>query len=94
MLNTKLRVECTIDIQQDEAQCVAHAMPLDVMSSGYSRDGARRALAEAVLLFLKTAADLGTLEDVLDDCGYTWRGEEWVCPMSACPEKRTFEIGE
>jgi predicted RNase H-like HicB family nuclease len=39
-------------------------MPLDVMSSGKTPDEARKALDEAVHLFLATAADLGTLEEV------------------------------
>ena len=39
-------------------------MPLDVMSSGKTPDEARKALDEAVHIFLVTAADLGTLEEV------------------------------
>ena len=46
-------------------QYVAHAMPLDVASSGPTPAKARTALKEAVDLFLKTAQEAGTLEQVL-----------------------------
>jgi len=36
----------------------AHAMPLDVMSSGQTPNEARSGLEEAVHLFLDTAADM------------------------------------
>ena len=45
---------------------IAHAMPLDVMSSGQTPEQARQALDEAVRLFLDTAAEVGTLEEVLE----------------------------
>jgi predicted RNase H-like HicB family nuclease len=42
-------------------------MPLDVASAGSSADEARAALDDAVRLFLRTAEDHGTLEEVLED---------------------------
>ncbi len=59
---------------------MAHAMPLDVMSSGSTPESARRALDEAVRAFLLTAADAGTLEQVLEDSGYERRGDDWLSP--------------
>jgi predicted RNase H-like HicB family nuclease len=49
---------------------IAHAMPLDVMSVGLTPDEARQALDEAVQLFLITAVDMGTLDDLLQEAGY------------------------
>jgi len=49
---------------------VAHAMPLDVMSAGSTPDETRTALDEAVHLFLMTAIDMGTLDDILRESGY------------------------
>jgi predicted RNase H-like HicB family nuclease len=78
-----MNVEYTAQIWREGRQYVAHAMPLDVMSSGRTPDEARGALAEAVSLFLATAADLGTLEEVLEEVGYSVgrrrvTGPEWV----------------
>ena len=62
-------IEFTVQIWKEGNQFVAHAMPLDVMSSGKTPEEARRALDEAVHLFLVTASDMGTLEEVLEDAG-------------------------
>ena len=59
-------IEYTIQIWQEKAQFVAHAMPLDVMSSGPTPELARHALKEAVDLFLTTAAEVGTLREILE----------------------------
>ena len=53
----------TVHIWKEDDQYVAHAMPLDVMSSGTTPQEARQALDEAVRVFLLTAADMGTLAD-------------------------------
>jgi hypothetical protein len=45
-------------------------MPLDFMSAGPTAEAARVALDEAVSLFLETAAEAGTLEEVLHECGF------------------------
>ena len=50
-------IEYTVQIWKEGNQFVAHAMPLDVMSSGNTPEEARKALAEAVHLFLMTGAD-------------------------------------
>ena len=63
-------IEFTVQIWKEGNQFVAHAMPLDVMSSGKTPDDARKALDEAVHLFLVTAADMGNLDEILQDAGY------------------------
>ncbi len=83
MLPGPLKIEYTVQLWREGSQFVAHAMPLDVMSVGATPQTARQALDEAVGLFLKTAADMGTLEQVLEDAGYvlhdnSWEGPDWV----------------
>lgn len=58
-----------VQIWREAWQFVAHAMPLNVASSGQTPAAAREALSEAVSLFLSTAADQGTLAEVLEDAG-------------------------
>ena len=53
-----MNIEYTVHIWREGGQFVAHAMPLDVMSSGPTPEEARTALDEAVRLFLLTASDL------------------------------------
>lgn len=53
-------IEYTVQIWKEGDQFVAHARPLDVMSSGSTPEEARKALAEAVHLFLMTTTDCGS----------------------------------
>jgi hypothetical protein len=62
-----MNIEYNTQIWREGNQYIAHAMPLDVLSAGPSPEEARKALDEAVHLFLFTAADMGTLEDVLQE---------------------------
>ena len=77
-----MRLEYTVQIWREGGQYVAHAMPVDVASSGQTPEAARNAVDEAVKLFLSTAAEHGTLREVLEDAGYRrvrgeWRGPAW-----------------
>jgi len=85
-------IDYTIQIWREGNQYVAHAMPLDVMSSGPTPEEARKALDEAVRLFLKTAADLGTLEEVLDEAGYRLRDGRWAAPEWVAIEKQSTAV--
>jgi predicted RNase H-like HicB family nuclease len=55
-------------------------MPLDVASSGPTPEAARKAADEAMRLFLVTAAERGTLTEVLEDAGYRRVRREWRGP--------------
>ena len=77
-------IDYTIQIWREGDQFIAHAMPLDVASSGATPQTARASLDEAVKLFIQTADDRGTLNEVLEDAGYEhvcsrWQSPDWVC---------------
>ncbi|MFH0811948.1 MAG: hypothetical protein V2A69_03810, partial [Pseudomonadota bacterium] len=74
-------------------QFVAHAMSLDVMSSGKTPEEARKALDEAVHLFLITAADIGTLNEILQEAGYELKEGRWIEPSWVAIEKRSAVLG-
>jgi predicted RNase H-like HicB family nuclease len=63
-------IEYTVQIWEEDDQFIAHAMPLDVVSSGNTADEARAAVNEAVQLFLLTAKEAGTLEEIRREAGY------------------------
>ncbi len=86
-------IEYTLQIWKEGNQFVAHAMPLDVMSSGKTPDEARKALNEAVHLFLVTAADMGTLEEILQDSGYEFSGGKWLSPSWVAIERHSTLVG-
>jgi predicted RNase H-like HicB family nuclease len=86
-------IEYTAQIWKEGNQFVAHAMPLDVMSSGKTPEEARKALDEAVHLFLVTAADIGTLNEILQETGYELKEGRWVGPSWVAIEKHSAVLG-
>lgn len=89
----KFNIEYTVQIWKEGNQYVAHAMPLDVMSSGKIPKEASMALDEAVHLFLVTAAKMGTLDEVLGDAGCEHCDKNWFSPSWVSFEKHSAEIG-
>ena len=65
LLPVEMKLGYNVQLWKEGKQYIAHAMPLDVSSSGPTPGKARVALKEAVDLFLKTAHEAGTLEQVL-----------------------------
>jgi len=79
-----MSVDYTVSIWKEGEQFVAHAMPLDVASSGESPEAARAAVDEAVRAFIDSCSNAGTLEQVLEEAGYArdadgkWRSPSWI----------------
>jgi predicted RNase H-like HicB family nuclease len=86
-------IEYTVQVWKEGSHYIAHAMPLDVISSGSSTETAKAALKEAVQLFFDTSKDMGTLEDILHECGYERGGDEWVSPSWIAVERESVAIG-
>lgn len=92
-MGKKLNVEYTAQVWEEGNQFVAHAMPLDVMSCGETPEQASKALDEAVHLFLLTATEMGTLEEVLEEAGYEHCDENWRGPVWVSFERHSAAIG-
>ncbi len=85
-------IDYTVQIWHEGGQFIAHAMPLDVASSRETPQAARQALDEAVRLFIGTAKEHGTLDDVLEESGYEHRGSGWQAPDWVCFERHFAAI--
>jgi len=86
-------IEYTVQVWKEDGQFIAHAMPLDVMSSGGTTENARSALDEAVRLFLAVASEKGDLEEILAESAYVWRDGSWCSPDWVGVERHTVAIG-
>jgi predicted RNase H-like HicB family nuclease len=75
-----MNIETTIRIWREGKQFIAHALPLDLSSSGDTEHAARQALHEALELFVATAREQGTLDEVLEECGYVLERGKWIAP--------------
>jgi predicted RNase H-like HicB family nuclease len=92
-MNEEQNIDYTVHIWEEGGQYVAHAMPLDVMSSGGTPEEARKALDEAVHVFLVTAADMGTLKEILEEAGYELKEGKWISPPWVAIEKHSVAVG-
>lgn len=88
-----MNIDYTIHIWKEEDQYIAHAMPLDVMSSGRTIEDSRAALVEAVELFLETAEEINTLDELLQEAGYVFSKKGWVSPAWVAVERHTTLVG-
>jgi len=86
-------IDYTVQIWKEGNQFVAHAMPLDVISSGKTPEEARKALDEAVHLFLVTADDMGSLDEILQETGYELREGRWISPLWVAIERHSAILG-
>jgi len=64
-----MEIDYTVQIWREGRQFIAHAMPLDVASSGTTSQAASAALDEAVKVFIQTAEQQGTLPEILEVAG-------------------------
>src|SRR5579862_2771626 len=91
-VNNTRSLDYTVQIWKEDRQFIAHAMPLDVMSSGPTPEQARVAVDEAVGLFLRTAAEAGTLDDVLREAGYRLENGNWAGPSWVAVERHSVPV--
>ena len=87
-----MRVEFTANLFREGEQFVAHAPELDVSSCGATRDEARKNLDEAVRLFIDDAASSGTLDSILEECGYTRSEDSWKGPALIATEPAVVDV--
>ena len=87
-----MNIEYTVQIWKEGNQYIAHAMPLDVMSSGKTPEEAKNALKEAIDLFIATAKEMGTLNDILEECGYRRKDNKFFSPPWIAVERQQAEL--
>lgn len=69
-MNLELTMELPLSVKKEENQYVSSCPVLDVHSQGDTKKEAVNNLSEAVTLFITTCLEMGTLEQVLKECGF------------------------
>ncbi len=87
-----MKLEYTVQFWREDKQFIAHAMPIDVMSSGETPEAARLAVDEAVTLFLESIIEMGTVDQVLEESGYRLVNGEWQRPEWSGVEHRSVLV--
>ncbi len=73
-------IQLTTRIFKERRTFVAHALELDVSSCGGTKEKALKNLKEAVRLFLEEAENMGTLEQILEEAGYSKTKQKVASP--------------
>ena len=87
-----MEIEFTTRIFREGRSYVAHALELDVSSCGGSKEKALRNLKEAVRLFLEEAENMGTLEQILEEAGYSKRNRKLASPKFISVQRVTLSL--
>jgi predicted RNase H-like HicB family nuclease len=73
-------ISFTAHIFREGETYVAYVPELDLSSCGSDADEARKNIRDAVAGFLETAAEMGTLKEILEEGGYTLEENTWRAP--------------
>jgi predicted RNase H-like HicB family nuclease len=79
-VQASMEIQFTTRIFKEGRTFVAHALELDVSSCGGSKEKALKNLKEAVRLFLEEAEKMGTLDQILEEAGYSKRKQKIASP--------------
>jgi hypothetical protein len=77
-----MEIEFTTRIFKEGRTFVAQALELDVSSCGGSKERVLRNLKDAVRLFLEQAEKMGTLDQILEEAGYSKTSRKSPAPNS------------
>lgn len=70
----------TVHTFKESGTYVAYVPELDISSCGATIDDARRNIRDAVRGFLETSAEMGTLNEILEEAGYENKSGSWQAP--------------
>ncbi len=87
-----MEIQFTTRIFKEGRAFVAHALELDVSSCGGSKEKALRNLKEAVRLFLEEADKMGTLEQILEEAGYSKTKQKIASPKFISVQRVTLPL--
>jgi predicted RNase H-like HicB family nuclease len=88
----KMDIQFTTQILKEGDTFVAYAPELDLSSCGKTIQEAKAHLAEAVTLFIEEAQRMGTLQDILEEAGYTKEAAGWKAPEIVVQEKTRLAL--
>ena len=87
-----MEIQFTTRIFREGRSYVAQALELDVSSCGSSKDKALKNLKEAVRLFMEEAEKMGTLDQILEEAGYSKTKRKIASPKSISVQRVTLPL--
>jgi predicted RNase H-like HicB family nuclease len=87
-----MEIQFTTRIFKDGRSYVAHALELDVSSCAGTKEKAIRNLKQAVRLFLEEAEKMGTLDQILEEAGYSKDKEKLAPPKFISVQRMSLPL--
>jgi predicted RNase H-like HicB family nuclease len=87
-----MEINFTTRVFKEGRTFIAHALELDVSSCGGTKDKALKNLKEAVRLFLEEAEKMGTLNQILQEAGYTRNKQKLSSPKFISVQRVTLPL--
>ena len=75
-----MKLELSVQIWKKGAWFIARCPELDFVSQGRTRDEAKHNLMEVIEIQFEEMSEMGTLDEYLEECGYTF------CEGAAVPQ--------
>ena len=69
-MDTNIETKIPVLFFQEGKKVIAYSPALDLSSCGDTEQQARKRFAEAAVIFLKEIHKMGTMEEVLEECGW------------------------
>jgi predicted RNase H-like HicB family nuclease len=82
----------TVHTFKEGATFIAYVPELDLSSCGATNDEARKNIRDAVQGFLEASADMGTLQAILEEAGYSRKNGEWVAPEFVALDRASARV--
>lgn len=73
-------ISYTVHTFREGQTYVTYVPELDISSCGATIDEARRNIRDAVRGFLETSAEIGSLNEILEEAGYRNKSGTWEAP--------------
>jgi predicted RNase H-like HicB family nuclease len=87
-----MEIQLTTRVFKEGRAFVAHALELDVSSCGSSKEKALKNLKEAVRLFLEEAEKMDTLDQILQEAGYSKTKQKIASPRFISVQRLTLAL--
>ena len=87
-----MEIQFTTRIFKEGRSYVAHALELDVSSCAGTKEKAIKNLKQAVRLFLEEAEKMGTLDQILEEAGYSKNKEKLAPPKFISVQRMSLPL--
>ena len=91
-VSTQIKGNLPIIFWKEGQKVIAHCPLLDLSTCGDDLDQAQERFGEALQIFLEELVSMGTLEEVLSECGFRHKRNRWSPPLMLGQLQKDFNV--